>query len=56
MTEAEKAAMKQTLVRQRAGWVYLAEQRKEAIRKTITKDAVASLDSAFAYPHAASEA
>jgi len=49
MTASERDAAKLMLARQRAGWVYIAEERKAMLRSTVTKDAVQALQSSFEY-------
>jgi hypothetical protein len=49
MTASEREAAKAIFKRQRAGWAYVAEERKAMLRSTVTKDAVQALQSSFEY-------
>ena len=49
MTASERESAKAMLARQRAGWEYMAEERKAILRSTVTKDAVLAFQSSFEY-------
>jgi len=47
MTASERESANAMLARQRAGWAYMAEERKAMLRSTLTKDAVLAFQSSF---------
>jgi hypothetical protein len=49
MTTSERESAKAMLGRQRAGWAYMAQERKTMLRSTVTKDAVLAFQTSFEY-------
>jgi len=49
MTPEELEAAKAMLARKQVGWAYMAEERKERLRSTVTKDAIPAFQSSFDY-------